>query len=287
MATATQNVIADNSTDANFRAWVTAIHTQMLAMGLLATADTGQVDHTTVTRPTVAQTVMGYKMYRFDDVHQAAAPVLVKVEFGSAGVATYPSIWVTAGRATDGAGNFTGSERSTRRQLVGISGGAAAVHLCIFSGANNRIAVVMWNSADVGFWFVIERSKDGAGADSTEGIIIMMGERGGGANFPGAWQQFVPMSGGPPTLETRIAAITSSLSSGAFGLSIGVGVPIPLAGGPKNYGICLLMYASGDFAANTIIAVSLYSTARNYYTVGNFFPAHNGIQTSRIAILYQ
>ena len=288
MATAIQAVIADNSTDANFRAWITAIHTQIQAMGLVNTADTGQVDHTTVTRPLTTNTPMGYKMYRFNDALQATAPIFVKIEFGSGGVQSYPSVWVTVGKATDGAGNFVGSEKSTRIQNDVISSGAAATFNCVFSGAANRFGCLMWNDASSSaLWFMIERSKDGLGVDTNEGIIIAQGHRGGTASAPAAWQQFVPMSGGPPALETRIQAITATGSSAAFGLTVGIGVPIPLAGAAKNPGVGLLMYNSGDFAADITVSVAMYGTARTYYTAGGNLPFHNQVSAGRIMILYQ
>lgn len=279
----TQNIIWDNSTDANFRGWVSLIHNQILAMGLTVAPDTGQLDPTTVTRPLAGFTIQGYRMYRFADALQGAAPVTVKLRFGSAGSAASPTVHIQVGKATDGAGTFVGAEKSSVLTLDGISGGAGTLHLCILSGDVSRVCVVMGNDADIGIWFVVERSRDNAGAESTEGILLMAGTRG--AN--NAEQQFVPMVGPPPPLEPMIQAICSGNASSAFGLLLGVGVPIPLAGSPKNYGVAAIIYCSGDFATNLQIAVMLYGVARNYYTVGGFFSSLNGVSTSRLAILYQ
>lgn len=109
MAMSVQNlssmVILHNS-DAAFRSWGQTIANAIVAAGLVKTTDTGQIDWGTVTKP-IANTAGGYEIYRFDDALQATRPIFIKFEFGTGGSVNNPQMWVTAGTATDGAGNIT------------------------------------------------------------------------------------------------------------------------------------------------------------------------------------
>ena len=92
------------------------IHTQMLASGLSAGTDTGQLDITAVTPLPTSGTFAGYKMYQMDD--GVSLPIYIKLEFGVgvSGLSTYGygsfktlRIRVTIGSSTDGTGTVTGN----------------------------------------------------------------------------------------------------------------------------------------------------------------------------------
>lgn len=97
-----------HSTDAEFRTWVAGVIEGVTAVGMVQTADTGQINTTTVVKP-AANTMAGYSIHRLFDTLQATAPVFMKVEYGSApGSAASPSMFITYGSGTDGAGTLTG-----------------------------------------------------------------------------------------------------------------------------------------------------------------------------------
>lgn len=94
MPYATANLITARTADVNnwstdqgvtFRDYVAGIHNMVVAAGLVPTADTGQIDHTTVlAAPTVAGgsgNFRGSKLYRFDDALQGTAPLFVRLGF--------------------------------------------------------------------------------------------------------------------------------------------------------------------------------------------------------------
>lgn len=111
-ATATK---LDHSDDAGFRAWGSEIKAQLTAIGLTHTADTGQIDWTTVLNPVAGSA--GYEIWRFNDALQGAAPIFIRLDYGtsSAGV---PGLWAQIGVATDGAGNFVGISSSALAPVV-------------------------------------------------------------------------------------------------------------------------------------------------------------------------
>ncbi len=107
MTTFNYNTPVAHANDADFRAWGVLYSAALAACGLVQTADTGQIDWVTVTRPGT-NTAAGYQIWRFNDTLQGAAPVYIKFEFGTGASATRPMVWITLGTGSDGAGNITG-----------------------------------------------------------------------------------------------------------------------------------------------------------------------------------
>lgn len=94
-----------------WKSWWQDIDAHFIASGLVAAADTGQIDFTTVTTAPLGTSV-GYKVYALNDALQATMPIIIKLTFGSSymGAATSvvaSQIKVEIGSATDGAGNLT------------------------------------------------------------------------------------------------------------------------------------------------------------------------------------
>lgn len=115
MSTRTYNSYANNTSDAEFRAWTKEFSDNLQLAGLTKTTDTGQINHLTVLRPAAANGVAGYEIYRFNDALQATAPVFIKLEYGVAANVGMPMVWVTVGSSTSGTGVLNGVN-TTRTQ---------------------------------------------------------------------------------------------------------------------------------------------------------------------------
>lgn len=100
---------ARSASDAEFRVWGTEVNAALAALGWLQTADTGQVNWTTATRPTLSNQKAGYEIWRANDALASQAPFYLKLTYGSCGGASRPRIWVQMGTGSDGAGNLTGA----------------------------------------------------------------------------------------------------------------------------------------------------------------------------------
>lgn len=94
MTTASINTAVAHSSDATFRTWVAEVIAQLLAVGLTQTADTGQIDTATATRPGT-NTSGGYAIFRFNDTAHSTTPIFFKLEFGTASSAAVPQMWIT------------------------------------------------------------------------------------------------------------------------------------------------------------------------------------------------
>lgn len=146
----TTNLTFGNTDNAEFRAWGLAIHNGIIAGGWANTADTGQIDFATVLAPAAPSTSQGYKMYRSSDAGSGQNNYYVKIEFGSyIGAATSPSIWVTIGWETDGAGNLVSATYpiTTRQQVAEGGTFATSLDVAAGSGANGAGYIVFTASS--------------------------------------------------------------------------------------------------------------------------------------------
>lgn len=170
MTTSNPTITLNNSDATNFRAWSKAISDALQAVGLVKTADTGQINFTTVSGPSAQAQSLGYEIYRFTDALQGTKPIFFKIEYGS-GASSFPQIglWLTVGSSTDGAGNITGPVISSRRQcsMAGPNVGVPAY----FSSDGSYINWFMATNSNGVLGFSIERTRDAQGAATGDGYI--------------------------------------------------------------------------------------------------------------------
>ena len=130
MTTSTTTTPIDQTSDAAFRTWVAEIITQLAAVGLTQTADTGQINTSTVTRA-AGNTAAGYTIWRFSDTLQSTYPVFLKLEFGSASSGNaYPQMWVSISTGTNGAGT-----------LNNLAGATPVRFFCTFGSAPSSTTI--------------------------------------------------------------------------------------------------------------------------------------------------
>jgi hypothetical protein len=173
MTTASTATVVDHTSDAGFRAWASEVSTQLAAIGLVQTADTGQINLVTVTRPGTS-TAGGYQIWRFAD-----STLYMKIEYGTGTSATAPQMWITVGTGSNGTGTLTG-QLSTRN--IFTSNSAPTSTATLYTSRWCRIADAFsfhWKegfaSAGVvsGGLLVIGKTVDGTGAATTTGFAVL------------------------------------------------------------------------------------------------------------------
>lgn len=268
----------DNTSDATFRTWVSALDTQILALGWVHSTDTGQLNLTTGTRSATAGA--NYIIYKTND---GGTPIFAKFEFIGQST-TIPGFVLSVGYATDGAGNLTGTLQ-TSRWIWGSTNHPTSdttARNCIISGGTGRMVFALcMNATNIANSILIsvERSKDGSGNDTNTAALVTMAAGGTSANFISAGgtggtaaAQYLPSTGtATPSVEMLLPCIVSNSAAGssAFGTTIGVGVPIPLAGSAQNPGTNLLAVLNGDYPTRDSTAtIAIYGTNHTYYAIG-------------------
>lgn len=158
MAVTTANVAPNNATAAEFRAWAQFVHDVFANGTWVQTADTGQINLTTVGAPGAVNTKMGFEIWRMDDTHQAAAPIFLKLAYGSgSGSVNLPAIWFAVGTATDGSGNLIDSNDADRAAYlmdfysqtaapIQCRASSATLHNCFGSAAKDRAVFAQFES---------------------------------------------------------------------------------------------------------------------------------------------
>jgi hypothetical protein len=273
MATATFSVPAQITSDAEFRTWGSSINTALAALGLVQTADTGQINWTTVTKPTAATTFAGYEIWRFADSLQATAPVFIKIEYGTGSSgASWHGLAVTVGSGTNGAGTITGQVGT--RKVMSTGSNSATAYNTHLSGATNRLQMCLNSGGDqqvLGILVAIERSKDATGVDDGTGISTFLCGAPGGTSSQVSQDQFIPFVGAVPAVETGpcVAMPGNAVTSAVFGADVGVFPHFPVLGKALNPKLGLLSAKRIDIADLSTISVTLYGSAHTFLHLGN------------------
>lgn len=183
MSTNNYSTVVEHTSDATFRAWGSALSAALAAVGLTQTADTGQINWTTVTRPGT-NTAAGYEIWRFNDTLQGTAPIFIKLEYGTNSTATGPQVWITVGTGSNGSGTITG-QSSTRTTAFNNGAPSSTVtpyptYVCY--NATEGFLGVMWKMGSTGAsswgkgFFAVARSVDQDDGDTNgNGCIVYAG----------------------------------------------------------------------------------------------------------------
>jgi hypothetical protein len=168
------------TTEADFQEWVTDLYSAFDAIGLVQTADTGQiVDPTTLPLPATNSTEAGYRMYRFDDALQATAPIYIRVGVGRGNSNLSRRITFHPGHATDGAGNLVDAPAyQVQTPSNSFSAGGRELWMCYTDGCfwvsflTGELAA--WQTED----FIIMRSQNPDGSPSGEHWVALNSSSG-------------------------------------------------------------------------------------------------------------
>lgn len=101
-----------NDSSANLKAWIQALHDNLIASGLVQTADTGQLSISGISATLSAGSYLDPLIYRFDDALAGSSPVIIKLRpyAGSmGGGGPFGNVAISIGTGTDGAGNLAGA----------------------------------------------------------------------------------------------------------------------------------------------------------------------------------
>ena len=258
MATQSLTSTYTNATDAAFRLWGSNIGVALAAFGWVNTADTGQINWTTVLAPTGTSQVMGYEVWRMDDVLQATSPVFLKLEYGSGTGITSPGIWVTLGQGSDGAGSLTGTMTTRATKMFAANAGSFA---SLFCGSSSRFMMAFGHGIGTTTMIVlcIERTRDSAGVETAEGFTFVFGLGSGTPIF-----QFVSTAAGLATLCAALNVGMPTAGSGASGTSVAVYPVFPTKGIYLNPLLSMLGYFIANIGAGSSPSIAYYGANHTY-----------------------
>lgn len=278
-----------------FRIWGKAISDALTALGMIKTADTGQIDWATVIKP-LPNTIAGYEVWRFNDSLQSTVPIFFNLSYGTANSGNHPRLVITIGSNSDGAGVITGlpasftivsngsstpEDNSSRLSFMASDGsGISFIHQ-----ADNTLASIR-------SVFVIDRFRNIDGSPNNNGYIIML--QIGGQSFMTTYYQD----------KKTISLYNGSISRGMalMPIDLTAGMSLSISGTvyfmPYNFivpggsGIqrvkMILCYAASDFGFNSDQMITHLGASRKYKTLGtNFGYCDSRSQQYATAALWQ
>jgi hypothetical protein len=223
MAHVISSLTPDNSTDAAFRAWGLGISTALKSLFTFVT-QTGEINWSTVVKPTAANQKSGFEVYRFNDTAQSTAPIFFKVEYGSgAGGATCPAVYITVGKSTNGSGTLSNILLPLSTVIECSTIPTVASSNCYFGNGDGSCLVISLWPNNVGFqnygsYVAIERSRDITGNPTD---LAIWWQYSGSTNTAGDMNQ----------CTDYIAETRNSLAFGAVPILYPLTTPTPLSNG--------------------------------------------------------
>lgn len=269
MATATSNLVHDNSSLANFKAWAQFIFDAFnTTAGWTQTGDTGQ------TAPSAAGSVGTYYfLFNMADSLESSCPVFVKVTYGTNGSTVQFTVQV--GQGSDGSGNLTGATTSAGRNGLTSNQGVSTFP-CFASGDSGSIRILMWQSGSLstGFFFAVERSKDATGANTADYVTYVSGDSN--STPAGTNWNFQSLVAGNPNAAPNLCTLSNggliTLNiwnvSQFFNAQVAAFPCIPMVGYPGNpmLDVCGCAYQDVTDGA-TSITVTMYGGSHNFIAV--------------------
>lgn len=174
MTNTTWSAAPNFASDAAFRTWGGQFNTALAAVGMVQSADTGQINWTTVTRAST-NTDAGYEIWHFNDALQSTSPIFFKLYYGTAGTAGYPRLRLEVGTASNGSGTIAGTvygtvvtvmtmaaSDTTARDNWMASDGSGLV-MALFNNSSNSTAKTV---------IAIDRFRDSTGTASGAGYSV-------------------------------------------------------------------------------------------------------------------
>lgn len=170
-----------SSTDATVRAEGKAMHDALAGIGMVKTADTGQVDWLTAIKQAAVGTLIGYEIWRFNDALQATAPIFFRVEYYGGMSATTQgwSLRLYVGTGSDGAGTITGhvteATAASTTCGAGTAGVSAAGKVLASSGDGSMCAFFPFVAVGATLHtpaFLIDRSRNATGNPTSAGVTV-------------------------------------------------------------------------------------------------------------------
>lgn len=295
------NYYPDCSSDINFRAWGSAISNGIAGLGWIKTADIGQVNWTTVTKPTVANTFTGYEIWRANDSLQGTDPIYFKISYGIGWINTQVNFQITVGTASDGSGNITSAPNTNTSVLAmpQLHGTANNVVYTLSPGVTGTAYIVgdsstfwFFQPAIIGYqsmtgFFGIERSRNFDGTPGAGGFIVHQQSWWYNSTTYGSTYCYIVLTHNAYpqnfTNLTHPISMVGSKQSGTALLNGGASYAIPLwtgavprFGAPSKYVVAVL---SRDNPPGVTFSLNHYGVQKTFLVTGSglaYIPTNNG-----------
>jgi hypothetical protein len=289
MTTAATSTVIDHTSNAGFQAWVAEVVTMLFGtganqLGVTQTADTGQINPATVTRPGVT-TMAGYVIGSFNDSLQSTSPIFFKLQFGTLGSATTPAMQIQLGTGSNGSGTLTGVT-TANVALTNNATPSSTTTPYVTRGCYNTTDGVLWLSWKLNGngvtnetmgGFMVARSNNSSGVATGDAALLMTNANGttGAVSSPSYLQSISYLSSLAFAPNNAWGVVPFNVTSSLFGGNTQVGPCFqytPVWGISNWYGIGIC----GEVAVGSTTSLAMVgSTAHTYISAGSPFGSNN------------
>jgi len=174
MTTATSNFSWSNASGTTAKAWLNAVNDLVIAAGLVATSDTGQLDLTATPSSFGASASFGYRVYKFPDTLQSTTPIFVKLTLANDSSGR-PIVTAQVSGATDGAGALSTPRFDVNSTSMGTFQASLNSYACYVDGTFTMVLGHTYKASDVVnnavCALVIDRARDATGTALAGGFL--------------------------------------------------------------------------------------------------------------------
>lgn len=302
MAYEQRSIDQTTSSDSTYRNWGSETSDLWQDVGLTKTADTGQIDWTSVVRGSTTNTYLGYEIFTLTtDTMHSTFPLYIRVDYGISTALDRVRLAIQIGEGTNGAGTLTGVLGTQRLFSNTTSDTSTLPNYC--SAGDGYFAFAGGWSPGVSTStlrntiFIIERIRDNDGDPTADGIYTFFAGQVGALGNLG-YSQIVRSD----DTTAAYASTASSLrigsyvpnQSGALGSNLYLATHHPVDRAIYNPCLSSLFYYHTDFAADVNFDVEMYGAPRTFRPLGrnsttstNFQNATFGHTNSGIALLWE
>lgn len=260
------------TTTAAFRTAGAAVSTALAAVGLVKTADTGQIDWTTVNWPGSLNTDAGYEIWRFNDSLQATVPVYLKMTWGEGSSSGFNRLTVAVGTGTNGAGTLTGltgtlfsvvdlagSDTVIPQRLFGDGGSLAFLFAATAGGTYSTYALVL----------VIDRTRNSDGTANGDGLYACYGSGSSYSNVRSKIWNFVGGSVQGVISAAPAYPLNYGYSSAQYGGSVALMPHMVVVPPLQAPALACLTYWPADLPRFRPVTVTHLGSSHTYLPLGS------------------
>lgn len=283
----------DHSTDPGFRAWALELSTYLQSAGLVKTADTGQINFVTVSKPS-ANTAAGYEIYTLNDSLAGTRPVYIKLEYGSGSTNIIPQIWITTGSGSNGAGALTGYLTTRKTSLFHGSLLSTVTNyttsICVtdgFVGVAFKLGASSVNNNNAGF-FAVCRSCSDSGVVTGDWLSVYTTPTSSTAAIQ---QQTMDYIGNQlySITDSSYSTVVGNVASSLVGMDIQVYKHFAITPRVRPVFQLFTVITNEGGTYNTFTTASVGSVSHNYISLGGNVTrvSVNSQTTSSLAMLWE
>jgi len=196
MPTHRREIIYQSDSTASFRAWGSQVDQGFEAAGAIRASDAGQINWNTVNVPAGPNQFTNGTIYQFTDALQTTHPVFIQLVYGIGGLSS-PSLLLRVGTNTNGNSVLSNSQQIAQLDTRGNSTSPGRSFFCCgpsWFAASLQMNRVTNPTNPHAMCLSVERTKNGSGEDTSEGIIAVVMAMDGGGSAAHRWAQFYSYS---------------------------------------------------------------------------------------------